>query len=104
MSKINKTVLIDEVSSATGESKKVVDAVVNSLLDQIALHLKNGEETVLFGFGSFKTKEREARTARNPQTGESVKVPARKSISFRTSKKLKDSVSVKPAKKAKAKK
>lgn len=106
MSKINKTILVDEVAASTGESKKLVETVTNAFLDAVVEHLKKGEETVLFGFGSFKVKDRQARIARNPQTGEAVKVPARKSISFRTSKKLKDSVSVKVAavKKPKAKK
>ena len=104
MSKVNKAVLIDEVSAATGEAKKVVETIVNSLLDSVIEHLKKGEETVLFGFGSFKVKDRLERTARNPQTGEAVKVPARKSISFRTSKKLKDTVSAKTEKVKTAKK
>lgn len=95
MSKVNKKDLVDEVAISTGESKKTVELVTNAFLDTILEHLKKGEETALFGFGSFKIKERQARTARNPQTGESVKVPARKSVSFRTSKKLKDSVSAK---------
>lgn len=98
MSKVNKKELVDEVAVATGESKKTVEAVTNALLNSIVEHLKKGEETALFGFGSFKVKQRQARVARNPQTGESVKVPARKSVSFRTSKKLKDSVSAKAKK------
>lgn len=101
MNKINKKDLIEEVSASTGESKKTVEEITNALLDTIVEHLKKGEETTLFGFGGFKVKQRQARVARNPQTGESVKVPARKSVSFRVSKKLKDSVSSKPKKSSK---
>jgi DNA-binding protein HU-beta len=54
--------------------------------------LKKGEKVTLVGFGTFESKKRPARTGRNPQTGDTVKIPARKVASFKAGSKLKEAI------------
>ena len=89
---MNKQALIEAVYEAIGgtksSSEQAVDVVVNSIIDT----LKKGEEVSIAGLGIFSTKDRAARTARNPRTGESVQVPAMRVPKFRAAKALKDAV------------
>lgn len=80
---MNKSELIAEVSERTGFSKSDVDLAVSALLDTISDTVADGEKVSLVGFGTFERRDRPARTARNPQTGESVKVAKTKVPAFK---------------------
>lgn len=86
---MNRKDLIDAVSSKTGLSKKDTDNFLGAFLDTVVDELKRGGQVSLVGFGTFKTVERAARQARNPQTGATVHVPARKVPVFKVGKGLK---------------
>jgi DNA-binding protein HU-beta len=89
---LNKNELIESVAGATGESKRTVNDVVNATIDQIQSQVKKGERVSLPGFGTFERRNRSARTARNPRTGEEIKVPATKVPAFKPGAGFKDSV------------
>lgn len=73
---MNKTELIAQVAEKAQASKKDAAAVVEATFDTIANTLANGEKIQLIGFGNFETRKRAERTAKNPRTGELVKVAA----------------------------
>ena len=73
-------------------SKKHAEEVVDFIFDSITNSLKKGEEVAISGFGTFLTKSRKARTARNPRTGEMVQVQAMTVPRFRAGKGLKEAV------------
>lgn len=87
---MTKHELISKVSEKTGLSKKASALAVDAVLDAIAEALAAGEKVHLIGFGTFEVRERAARIARNPQTGEPVEVPATKVPVFKAGKGLKD--------------
>lgn len=92
---MNKMELVDKLASVTGITKKDVKAVVDALFNVdgvIAEALKKGDRVALTGFGTFETRTRAARTARNPRTGQEIRVPATKAPAFRAGKALKDAV------------
>ena len=89
---MNKTELIAAVAAKTGLTKKDAERVVNAALDAITAALVKGEKVQVSGFGIFDVKAREARTGRNPQTGEAVAIPPSKSPVFKAAKSLKDAV------------
>ena len=89
---MNKTQLVDAVAQAGNLKKKDAETAINALTAVIAEQLKNGEKVQLVGFGTFETKRSEARTCRNPRTGEAVEVPAANRPVFTAGKALKDSV------------
>ena len=73
---MTKADLVEEISRQTGLNKKDTSIVVNEIIANICRALAEGDKVELRGFGSFKVKERRARKARNPRTGEGVFVPA----------------------------
>jgi DNA-binding protein HU-beta len=81
--KVNKTELIESVAKQTGETKRVVGEVVDGLVGTIQKQVKKGDKVTLPGFGTFSRRQRAARQARNPQTGESIKVKAAKVPAFK---------------------
>ncbi|MAZ40519.1 DNA-binding protein HU [bacterium] len=89
---MNKAQIVDAVHSKLNTTKvaaeEAVDTVINSILDS----LKKGEEVSIAGLGIFSVKDRAARTARNPRTGEPVQIPAMKVPKFRAAKALKEAV------------
>lgn len=89
---MNKADLIDVVNEKTGSTKASSEATVNLILDTITEQLKAGNEVSLAGFGIFSVKNRAARLARNPKTGEKVQVPASRAPKFRPAKSLKEAV------------
>lgn len=89
---MNKTELIAATAEKANLSKKDTEAAVNAVLDVIAEALKTGDKVQLVGFGSFETRERAARTGRNPKTKETIKIPACKVPAFKAGKALKDSI------------
>lgn len=73
---MNKTELIDAVASHTGQAKSTVAEVLSGLEDVVVATVNKGEKVALTGFVAFDRVDRKARTARNPQTGAEIKVPA----------------------------
>ena len=89
---MNKNVLIDAVREAADISKKEAGLVVSAVFCEIEKALSVGDKVSLIGFGTFEVRERAARKARNPQTGELVEIPAAKAPAFKAGKTLKDAV------------
>ena len=87
---MNKSELVAAVQEATQLKKKDAEAAVVAFVDTIKEALKKGEKVQLIGFGTFESKKRPARVARNPRTGEEIKVKASKAPVFKASKDLKD--------------
>ena len=88
---MNKKDLVEAVAAVT-DSRKQAQAAVDCVFTSISKALAEGDAVQLTGFGSFKIGERAARKGRNPQTGESIDIAARKVIKFAAGKALKDSV------------
>lgn len=89
---MNKTELIAIAAENAGMTKKDTERVLNAALDAITLALVRGEKVQLSGFGTFETKDREARVGRNPHTKEAVEIPATRVPAFKASKVLKDNI------------
>ena len=89
---MNKTELIAIAAENAGRTKKDTERVLNAALDAITLALVRGEKVQLSGFGTFETKDREARVGRNPHTKEAVEIPATRVPAFKASKALKDNI------------
>lgn len=85
---MNKAQLVGKVSEQT-ETKKQAQDIVELILNTVKSTLKKREPVAISGFGTFKVKETKARMGRNPKTGESIQIPAKKKIAFRVSKELK---------------
>jgi DNA-binding protein HU-beta len=90
---MNKSELVDAVAASTGGSKADAARNVDAVLDTITTSLKKGDRVALTGFGTFEVRDRSARTARNPQTGETIKVKASKVPAFKAGAGLKSAVS-----------
>jgi DNA-binding protein HU-beta len=80
---MNKGDLVDAVAKSTGESKRLVGDVVDEFVNQVQKSVKKGEKVTLPGFGTFERRNRSARTARNPQTGEPIQIKASKVPAFK---------------------
>jgi DNA-binding protein HU-beta len=89
---MNKTDLIAIAAESTGLTKKDTERVLNAAIDAITASLLKGEKVQLSGFGTFETKEREARVGRNPHTKQAIEIPATRVPTFKASKALKDSI------------
>ncbi len=89
---MTKDELVAKVSEKTGIKKvdihKTLDSVINTIIETI----KAGEKVNITGLGIFKLKDKKARLARNPKTGESIQVPAKKAPKFLPSKNFKEAV------------
>ena len=89
---MNKSVLAERLAGRTGSSRAAAKDAVDGVFDVISESLANGEDVRIFGFGTFGTKERPARTARNPRTGENVSVAASTVPIFKPGKSLRNAV------------
>jgi len=89
---MNKQAIVEMVHGKLGGTKVQAEEIVDSIFDAIIGTMKKGEDVSIAGFGIFSVKGRAARMARNPKTGEQVKVAAKKVPKFRASKALKDAV------------
>ena len=89
---MNKSELIVALAQKADLTKKDAEKALNAFVDVVTDALKAGEKVQLVGFGTFETKDRPARTARNPRTGEEIEIAASKTASFRVGKALKDSI------------
>jgi DNA-binding protein HU-beta len=89
---MNKQELIAKIAKDTGVSKTSASAAVDSFFEGVTKALKKGDSITFVGFGTFKTSQRKARTARNPQTGAPIKIKARRVVRFTAGKALKNAV------------
>lgn len=89
---MNKAGIADAVHVVIGGTKTTAEQAVEKIIEVIIGSLKKGEEVSIAGLGIFSVKERAARQARNPRTGESISVPAMRVPKFKASKHLKESV------------
>jgi DNA-binding protein HU-beta len=89
---MNKQAIVEAVNGVLNTTKVQAEQIVDKVFDSIVASLKKGEEVSVAGLGIFSVKQRAARDARNPRTGETVKVPAMKVPKFRAAKALKDAV------------
>jgi integration host factor beta subunit len=90
---MTKSELIEKVVQSHGMlNVKVSEIVVNAVFDSIEEALKSGDKVEIRGFGSFTVRERLGREARNPKSGEVVRIPSKKTPFFKTGKELKERV------------
>ncbi len=90
---MTKNELVRELAEDFELPRKHVAEIVEAILDKITNVLKAGDKVQLTPFGQFRIRDRAARIARNPQTGEPVKVPAKRVLKFTAGKPLKEAVS-----------
>jgi len=86
---MNKGDLISLVAKDSKITKVQAAKTIDSLVDNITRMLKKGERTSLVGFGTFSIARRKARAGRNPQTGEPIRIPAKRVVKFTPGKTLK---------------
>ena len=96
---MTKAELITALAENADVSKKDAEAVLNAFTATVTEQLSKKEKISLVGFGTFETRERAARTGRNPQTGKEMKIAASVSPAFKPGKALKDAVNAKGKKK-----
>ena len=89
---MTKTELIEGLANKLGMHKSEAEKAINIILDDIIAALRQGERVNISGFGTFSVSERQARTGRNPKTGESIEIAASRSAKFKPGKQLKDSL------------
>lgn len=89
---VNKNDLIASVAEQAKLSRKDSERAVNAVVDTIQKALARGDKVSLVGFGTFEVRQRRARTGRNPQTGEPVRIPATRVPSFKAGKGLKEAI------------
>jgi len=89
---VNKSELIDAIAASADIPKAAAGRALDATVDAITNALKDGDQVVLVGFGTFAVKERAARTGRNPQTGQPIEIAAAKVPGFKPGKALKDAV------------
>ncbi len=89
---MNKGELIDYVSGRAEVTKKDAEKAINAVLDGIQGALVDGDKVQLVGFGTFEVRERSARKGRNPQTGQTIDIPASKVPAFKGGKMLKEAI------------
>jgi nucleoid DNA-binding protein len=89
---MNKQEIVAKIAKDTGITKTSAAAALHSIIDGITKSLKKGDPVAFVGFGTFKTANRKARTARNPQTGAAIKIPKRRVPRFSAGKALKQAV------------
>lgn len=86
---MKKSEMISAIAAKTGVTKADVERVFNETFELFKAELKKGEKVSVNGFGTFKVSKRAAREGRNPATGETIKIAASKSASFKASSALK---------------
>src|SRR3954452_3500015 len=91
---MTKQQLVDTLAATSERNKKEIGDVVDSLLGEVTKALASGERVDLRGFGSFVPKETKARQGRNPKTGESIQIAAKKTVAFKPAKDLEQSLAM----------
>jgi DNA-binding protein HU-beta len=92
---VNKAELIDAIADRTGIAKSTVDSVIKGMTETIEMQVASGDKIQIPGFISFQKVKRAARTGRNPQTGETIQIPASSTVKVTAGARLKASVSTK---------
>lgn len=92
MANINKDMLVSAIVAKVDLSKKDVEAVIESMIDEVTNALRRGEKVTLTGFGTFRVSDRAAREGINPQTKAKITIPAMKVPKFTAGKTLKEAV------------
>ena len=89
---MNKADLVDRIASSCSISKTQAAGAIDTAVDSITSALKKGERVALIGFGTFSVSQRKARNGRNPQTGATIKIAARRVAKFSAGTELKKAV------------
>jgi DNA-binding protein HU-beta len=89
---MNKADLVDKIAASSGISKAAAGTAIDTAVDSITAALKKGDRVALIGFGTFSVSQRKARNGRNPQTGATIKIAARKVAKFTPGADLKKAV------------
>ncbi|MEE4295848.1 MAG: HU family DNA-binding protein [Wenzhouxiangella sp.] len=89
---MNKSELIESIAKSADLTKADAQRALDATTGAIAKALKKGDTVSLVGFGTFSVKKRAARTGRNPATGETIKIKASKTPSFKAGKGFKDAI------------
>ncbi|HGG58682.1 MAG TPA: HU family DNA-binding protein [Gammaproteobacteria bacterium] len=89
---MNKSEFVNAIAEETGLTKADAARATDAFVDVVTRALKDGDSVSLIGFGTFSVKRREARTGRNPRTGDAIKIPASNIPGFKAGKALKDAV------------
>jgi DNA-binding protein HU-beta len=89
---MNKTELINQIAESADISKKAAGDALQGFMTAVTETMQKGDKLQLIGFGTFSVTERSARTCRNPQTGKSMKIPAKKVVKFKVGSKLAEAV------------
>lgn len=89
---MNKVELVAAVAEKANLSKKDAEKALTAVLDSIVDAVADGDKVALVGFGTFETRERAARTGRNPRTNETITIAASKQPAFKAGKAFKDAV------------
>ena len=87
---MNKSELIDAIAASADISKAAAGRALDAFTGTVTDALKEGDQVVLVGFGTFSVRERAARSGRNPQTGDTIQIAAAKVPAFKAGKALKD--------------
>ena len=85
---MNKGELVSTIADDSGLSKTQANIAVDSFVDAVTKALKSGDKVTLVGFGTFTVSKRNARTGRNPKTGATIKIKAKKVARFKAGKEL----------------
>jgi DNA-binding protein HU-beta len=80
---MNKADLINSISKKTGLSKSKTNEVIDAFVESVTDSLKKGEKVTLVNFGTFNISERNSRSGRNPKTGETIEIPAKRVARFK---------------------
>ena len=89
---MTKAELVVKLAEAGGVSRKQADDLLSALTDNVVKTVKKGESLKIPGLGIFRLRKMKARLGRNPQTGEPIKIPARKKVGFTVAKTFKEAV------------
>lgn len=89
---MTKAQLVTKLAEAGGVSRKEADQMLDSLIETVVKSVKKGESVKIPGLGIFRLRKMKARMGRNPQTGEPIKIPARKKVGFSVAKTFKETV------------
>jgi len=92
---MNKADLVDRIAGACEMSKASATTAIDTAVESITGALRKGDRVALIGFGTFSVSQRKARSGRNPQTGATIKIAARKVAKFTPGAELKKAVNKK---------
>lgn len=85
---MNKAMLIEKIATDAGITKVAAATAIDSMVNGVTGALKKNQKVTLVGFGTWGVSKRKARIGRNPQTGEAIKIKAKKAVRFKAGKAL----------------